>query len=111
MSSTDAAAVFDHDVVAAAEVRRHGTGAPLPLAPEPHAGTYLISRTRRTLRRADFEWPAVASPAELRERLAQLWAGDPARLQLIEPLLRLARVPEADAGPAADVPDHVYPMY
>lgn len=111
MSSTDAGAVFDHDVVSAAEVRRHGTGLPLPLAPEPALETYLVPRTRRTLSRADFEWPAVSEPETLRARLTELWAGDPARLQLVAALLRLARVPEADAPPAADVPDHIYPMY
>ncbi len=111
MSSTDAGAVFDRDIVPAAAARRREPGTALPLAADPVAQTYLTTRLRRVLSRADFEWPVVATPEELRARLMELWAGDPTRLRLVEPLLQLARIPDAGDAPAPDVPDHLYPMY
>ena len=111
MSSTDAGVVFDRDLVPAADARRLQSGTALPLAADPAARTYLTPRSRRVLTRADFEWPVVATPDELRARLTELWAGDPARLRLVAPLVRLARIPDAGDAPAPDVPDHLYPMY
>jgi len=111
MSSTDAGAVFDQDIVPSAAARRLQPGTALPLAADPAAESYLTTRARRMLSRADFEWPVVATPDELRARLTELWAGDPARLRLVEALVRLARIPDAGASPAPDVPDHLYPMY
>lgn len=116
MSSTEtgagaAGAVFDREIVPAAEAARRADVPVLPLAGDLAAPSYLTSRTRRVLTRADFEWPVVASPEELRARLTELWAGDPTRLRLVAALVRLARMPDADASPAADVPDHIYPMY
>ena len=117
----DAGAVFDAHVVPAAEARR-ARGVPgIPLGPDPAASSYFVTRERRSLTRADFEWPAVSSAAELRDRLRALWAGDPELLALIEPLLSLVRMPKAEAarGGAGEgsavqgsaVPDHIYPMY
>jgi len=111
MSSTDAGVVFDRDIVPTADARRLQPGTALPLAADPAVRTYLKTRSRQVLTRADFAWPVVATPDELRARLTELWAGDPARLRLVEPLVRLARIPDTGASPAPDVPDHIYPMY
>ncbi len=108
MRSTD---VFDAHVVPAAGARRERGAAGLPLGPDPAAPSYFVTRARRSLSRADFEWPAVSSADDLRDRLQTLWAGDPELLGLIEPLLSLVRMPEAGAASGGDVPDHVYPMY
>ncbi|MDO8795020.1 MAG: hypothetical protein Q7J25_10425 [Vicinamibacterales bacterium] len=107
----DAGAVFDGHVVPAAAARRARHAPGLPLAPDPAASSYFTTRNRRTLTSADFEWPAVSSAEELRDRLRALWAGDPELLGLIEPLLSLVRIPKAGAAPGGDVPDHIYPMY
>ena len=116
-----AGAVFDAHVVPAAEARR-ARGVPgIPLGSEPAVSSYFVTRTRRSLSRADFEWPAVSSAEDLRGRLSALWARDPELLVLIEPLLSLVRMPKAEAarGGAGEgsavqgsaVPDHIYPMY
>lgn len=113
MSSTerpaDAGHVFDAHV-AAAPVDARVRARVLP-EPDPAAASYLVTRTRRTLVPADFEWPAVSSIDELRARLTDLWAGQPELLRLVEPLLTLARVPEDGHTPSGAVPDHLYPMY
>ena len=75
-----------------------------------------MTRERRSLTRADFEWPAVSSAEDLRGRLSALWARDPELLALIEPLLSLVRMPKAEAAQGgavqgSAVPDHIYPMY
>ncbi len=113
---SDAGAVFDTHVVPAAGARR-ARGVPgIPLGPDPAASSCFVTRERRSLTRADFEWPAVSTADDLRERLRALWAGDPELLALIEPLLTLVRMPEA-GGPqggaveGSAVPDHIYPMY
>ena len=112
----DAGAVFDAHVVPAAEARRARGVSGVPLGPDPAAPSYFVTRTRRSLARANFEWPAVSSAAELRDRLRALWAGDPELLALIEPLLSLVRMPKAEAAQGgavqgSAVPDHIYPMY
>ncbi len=107
----DAGAVFDAHVVPVAEARRARGVPSIPLGPDPAAPSYFVTRERRSLTRADFEWPAVSSAAELRDRLRALWAGDPELLALIEPLLSLVRMPKAEAAQGGDVPDHIYPMY
>lgn len=109
--SSSAGAVFDALVVPAAEARRARRATAIPLGPDAAAASYFVTRERRTLARADFEWPGVSTVEELRGRLLALWAGDPELLALIEPLLSLVRVPKAGAAPASDVPDHIYPMY
>ena len=124
--SSSAGAVFDAHVVPAAEARCARGASGVPLGPDPAASSYFVTRTRRSLARADFEWPAVSRAAELRDRLRAIWAGDPELLALIEPLLSLVRMPKAEAaqGGAAEgsavqgsavqgsaVPDHIYPMY
>ena len=111
MSSTDPGIVFDRDVVPAADASRRAGGQALPLGPDVAAESYLVERPRRVLAKADFEWPVVRDVDELRVRLRELWAGDPARLQLVEPLAQLARLPEPEPPSAGDVPDHIYPMY
>ena len=114
--TASAGAVFDAHVVPAAEARR-ARGVPgIPLGSEPAVSSYFVTRTRRSLARANFEWPAVSSAAELRDRLRALWAGDPELLALIEPLLSLVRMPKAEAAQGgavqgSAVPDHIYPMY
>lgn len=111
-----AGAVFDAHVVRAAEARR-ARGVPgIPLGSDAAVSSYFVTRERRSLTRADFDWPAVSSPEELRDRLRALWAGDSELLALIEPLLSLVRIPKAEAaqGGAMEgsaVPDHIYPMY
>ncbi|MGE0393556.1 MAG: hypothetical protein AB7I25_03780 [Vicinamibacterales bacterium] len=107
----EAAAVFDRDIVPAADAARRAGAPVLPSGPDAAVASYLTARGRRVLTRADFGWPVVSTPDELRARLTELWAGDPVKLPLVEPLVRLARIPDAGAPPAADVPDHIYPMY
>ena len=109
--TASAGAVFDAHVVPAAEARRRRGAPGVPLGPDPTAPSYFVTRERRSLTRADFEWPAVSSAAELRDRLSALWADDPELLALIEPLLSLVRIPKAQAAQGGDVPDHIYPMY
>lgn len=107
----DAGAVFDAHVVPAAGARRERGAPSLPLGADPAVSSYFVTRARRSLSCADFEWPAVSSAEELRDRLQALWASDKELLGLIEPLLSLVRIPNAAAVPDGHVPDHIYPMY
>lgn len=114
--TASAGAVFDAHVVPAAEARRARGVAGVSLGPDTAASSYFVTRERRSLTRADFEWPAVSSAEDLRGRLSALWARDPELLALIEPLLSLVRMPKAEAAQGgavqgSAVPDHIYPMY
>lgn len=110
MSSTSPFDALFAKIVAAAERRRAARAHYFADAPDPSATTYFTKRSRVSLAKADFEWPAVANREELGARLRDLWAGDDDLLALVPQIVELAEFRQGGAD-EKELSDLVYAMY
>lgn len=120
MSSTDrpgdakAKAMFTAELVPLAEALRARGKRFFPLRPDPALPSYFAAPRRPTMAAADFELPALESPARFIAELARLWRdhGD-VELAALAPTLEAIAAAMADERPTESdaVAPFVYTMF
>jgi hypothetical protein len=103
---------FDEQLLPVAQ-RVKAKGDVFPMGPDPSCKSYWIDRTTRTLGKADFEEPSMASPAELGAKLAAMWTakGDAELAKLAPAMQKLATGLAKAHQKQDDVSPFIYVMY
>ena len=115
MSSTKGnasiARVFEQEIVPAGMALRSRNGRYFDLGPSSAEPSYFKVRTRVSLAPGDFHRPVAGSHEELRERLLELWAGEPELRRLVDALVKVAAPLDPSDEGDASIPEHIYTMY